>query len=327
MLYLSRSDVAGLLTHEDCIAACEEALALQARNEAIDVPRIQFQLEKGFLRFMPAMIKAKGIAGQRVYGGSPVRLMYMLWDTRDGTPLAMMDAQLIRDIRTGAIGAVGAKYLSRPESTRIAVLGSGNQARSGLIAHTKIRQLTHCTVFSPTKEHREAFAREMGAQLGLDIEPVDSPEAALREADIVITGSGITKAPVLRGAWLQPGMHISGIGSKSELDDEVVVRASRIVIDSKAQFPHECTDITAQVEKGLITWEEIAELHEVVGGLRPGRESPDEITLLKTTGTPLQDLLPAATAYWRAVEKGIGQDLGDLFPPALGWYARAGAGV
>ena len=319
MLYLSRQDVSALLTHEECIQACEEALTLQGQGEAEEVPRLQYDLEGGgWLRMMLSFSKSAGLMGMRVYGGRPQRLAYLLWDAKDGTPLAMMDAMVIRDMRTGAVGAVGAKYMASPDAHRVAVLGSGNQARSGLAAHARVRKLTHATVYSPTKEHREAFAREMGELLDLEIEALDSPQEAVQGADIVITGTNASNS--LSGAWFHPGLHISAIGGKSELDDEAVTRASRVVIDTKAQFPYECRDVTEQVEKGLLTWEDVDELHEVVVGDRPGREGAEEITLLKTAGTPLQDLLPAGRAYALAVEKGMGQELGDLFPPAGGWY-------
>jgi ornithine cyclodeaminase/alanine dehydrogenase-like protein (mu-crystallin family) len=95
-----------------------------------------------------------------------------------------------------------------------------------------------------------------------------------------------------------------------------------VIIDSKAQFPHEARDVTSQVEKGLITWDQIAELHEVVAGDKKGRESDQEITLLKTVGTPLQDLLPAAKVYTLAVEREVGTNLGDVFPPAVSWLKQ-----
>lgn len=320
MLYLSREEVFGLLAHDRCVELCEETLMLQARGEASEVPRMQFDLERGaWLRFMPAMIAPKGIIGLRVYGGRPIRLMYVLWDAQ-GTPLAMMEAQAIRDVRTGAAGAVGAKYLSRPESSRVAIIGSGRVARSGLISHSKVRKLTHVKVFSPTKEHREAFARDLGQLLNLNIEPVNGPEQAVQGADIVITGSSINvvSEPAFHGAWMKPGMHVSALGGRAELDETAVLGASKIVVDCKAQFPTECRDVTVQVEKGRLTWDQMAELHEVVGGLRPGRERPEEITLLRTVGTSLQDLLPAASVYALAREKGVGREMGDLFPPSPG---------
>jgi len=321
MLYLSREEVFSLLAHDRCIEVCEETLKLQASGEIQEVPRFQFDLDRGaWLRFMPAMIASKRLIGLRVYGGRPVRLMYLLWDAMDGTPLVMMEATAIRDMRTGCVGAIGAKYLARAESSRLAVIGSGRVARNALIAHAQVRKLAHVKVFSPTKEHREAFARELGKRLNLEIEPTDTPEAAVQGADIVITGSSVNvvSKPAFHGAWLKPGMHLSALGGRAELDEAAVTGASKIVVDCKAQFPTECRDVTPAVEKGLLTWDQMAELHEVVGGLRPGREGAEEITLLRTVGTSLQDLQPAGIVYALAKEKGIGKEMGDLFPSMPG---------
>lgn len=334
MIYLSRDDVFNLLSHDVCIEACEEALLLQARGEAEEVPRFHFDLNKQYgpgpawLRFMPSMVRSKNVVGLRVYGGNPLRLMYILWDATDGSPLAMMEAQAIRDIRTGSVGAIGTKYLARPDSHRVAVLGSGNQARNGLAANAVVLNLREVKIFSPNKEHREEFAHEMSRQLNLDIKPVDSLEEAVRDVDVVITGSSRnvpTGDPVFRGQWLRPGMFIDCIGGRCELDDEAVTRPDRIVIDTKIQFPYEARDVTDQVNKGLVSWDQMDELHEIVAGQKPGRGRADETILLKTVGTPLQDLLPAAKVYALAKGKGAGTDLGDLFPPVVARYIPAKA--
>lgn len=328
-LYLSREDVDSLLTHEMCVPACEEGLRAEGMGEVEAPPRINMHTGTTILRLMPAMIKSMGLLGLRIYNipagpGVTVKLIYLLYDSRDGTLKAMMDAALIRDVRTGSIAAVGAKYLSREDSKTVAIMGSGRQARSALAAHCLVRRLVRGKVFSPTRSHREAFAKEMSSSLGIDLTAVDSPSEAVQGADIVITGSGFPREPALRGSWLTPGMHVSSVGhyKPGELDDDCVTRASRIVVDSKAQFPNESDDVTTQVKKGLIGWDDVAELHDVVAGKAQGRSNDQEITLLKTVGTAVQDLVPAARLYELAVKNGTGRELGDLFPPALGWYSE-----
>jgi ornithine cyclodeaminase/alanine dehydrogenase-like protein (mu-crystallin family) len=180
-------------------------------------------------------------------------------------------------------------------------------------------------VFSPTAEHRDAFVRRFQAE-GLKISGVDSAQDAVEGVDVIIGGSGVTgpnRPPVLLGEWLRPGVHVSSIAGRAELDDEVVRRADRVVIDAKKTFAEESWDITRQVEKGITTWDEIDALEDVVGGLRPGRERPDEITLLKTVGTAAQDTLPAYRLYKLAVEAGVGKDLGVLFPRLTPAWAPA----
>jgi ornithine cyclodeaminase/alanine dehydrogenase-like protein (mu-crystallin family) len=328
VLYINRDEVEELLTYDACIEVCEELLTLKGNGEAEDIPRMHLNTGKTNFMILPSMIKSKDVIGMRVYNvGGPIKLMYLLWDTA-GTPLAMMDAMWIRDVRTGSIGAIGAKYMARPGSNKVAVLGSGRQARSGLTAHAKLFDIKECTVFSPSKEHREEYAHEMGELTGLDITPVESVEEAIKGTDIIITGTGLNMGnanPLLKGDWLEPGMHLSSIGGRGELADDVVTRSGKVVIDSKAQFPYESQDVTAQVNKGLLSWDDVSEIHEVVVGTKSGRDSDEEITLLKTVGTPLQDLLPAAKVYELAMAKGMGKDLGELFPPSAGWYAMAEA--
>lgn len=315
MLYLSREDVLNLLTHEMAIEACEEGLKKEGAEEVWSVPRIQRNLERGWIRFMPAA--AAGYIGLRVYGNS---ILYILWDAHDGKPLAMMDALGIRDVRTGAVGAIGAKYFARDPADEVGVLGSGAIARQGLTALTKVRPVGHVKVFSPTKEHREDFAQTMSQQLEVRIEVVGSAQAAVSDSDVIITGAGRHTEPIFKGAWLKRGAFIMGIGMKDELDDETVTRSDKVIIDSKAQFEYECKDVTSQVARGLIRWEDVAELHEVLVEHKPGRSRADEIILLKTTGTAVQDLFPAISLYKKAVAQGAGRELGDLFPPAHGWW-------
>ncbi len=318
MLYLSREEVSNLITHELAISACEEGLKLEGEGKVWSVPRITHRLDKLFIRFMPSA--AAGFVGLRVYGRS---IIYLLWDGKDGTPLAMMDALAIRDVRTGAVGAIGAKYLARANASRVAVLGSGAVSRNGLIALSKVRKLSHVNVFSPTKEHRDDFAKSLGKQLGVDITAVERPEDAVKNTDVIVTGSGGRGGePVLRGSWLKPGMFVMGIGSLNELDDEAVTKSTKVVIDSKAQFTYEAKDVTTQVNNGLISWDNVAELNEVLTGKRPGRQNEDEITLLKTTGTAVQDLLPAIRIYKKALELGVGKEMGDLFPISHGQWAN-----
>ncbi|HEU0073736.1 MAG TPA: hypothetical protein VFS30_06970 [Dehalococcoidia bacterium] len=323
MLYLNRDDVGKLLSFELCIEACEEVLKLQAQGQAEEMPRFKFLREPlpegtimpglppGSPAFMIAYLRPYGITTLRTLSPSP---MLILWDEQ--SELMMIDAQTLRDRRTGAVAAIASKYLARSDSHKFGVIGSGNQASASLAAHSTLFEISECKVFSPTEEHRDAFVRRFKGE-GIDIVGVDSAQKAVDGADIVIGGSGVTgpnRPPVLLGEWLSPGMHVSSIAGRAELDDEVVRRADRVVVDAKKTFPEESWDITRQVEKGITTWDEIDALEDVVGGVRPGRQGPDEVTLLKTVGTAAQDTLPAFRLYQIAQEKGVGRDLGALFP-------------
>lgn len=327
MLYLNREDVGRLLPHDKCIEYCEEILTAQATGEAEEVPRFRFTVDQAWLSMMPALWRPKKIVGLRIYGtgrsGDPVRYMYHLFTMEDCDHVAMMDAIPIRDVRTGAIAALGSKHLARPDSETVGIIGSGAVSRHALMAHAVLFNLKRGKVYGRNKEHSEDFAKEMGDMLNMEIEAVDTAEQAVRGSDIVVTGTNSRSGePLVRGEWLTPGMCISSPGSTAgELDDECFVRASKIVIDSKPQFQHHSGDVADQANKGLITWEQVDELHELVAGQRPGRENDDEITVLKTEGTPMQDLGTAVHVYELAREKGVGRDLGEeLFELASGWY-------
>ena len=336
MLYLNREEVAKLLSFEMCIEACEEVLKLQAQGQSEEMPRFKLLrdpipegsimpgLPPGSPAFMIAYLRPYGITTMRTLTPSP---MLILWD--EHSDLMMIDAQTLRDRRTGAVAAVASKYLARPDSRKFGVLGSGNQASASLAAHAKLFDISECKVFSPTAEHRDAFVHRFQAE-GISIVGVDSAQEAVEGADIVIGGSGVNgpnRPPVLLGEWLRPGMHIGSIAGRAELEDEVVRRADRVVIDAKKTFAEESWDITRQVEKGITTWDEIDALEDIVGGVRPSRQSAEQITLLKTVGTAAQDTLPAFRLYQLAKEAGVGHDLGELFPrltPA--WAQAAGSG-
>jgi alanine dehydrogenase len=323
MLYLDRQQVRELLTYDECIAACEEALVLQAKGETEEHPRFHLSrdlrpgevrrgLGPGSPHFMVAYVKTLGITTMRTLNPTP---MLILWDERDIRML--IDAQKLRDIRTGSVAAVASKYLARKDSHKFGVIGSGNQATNSLAAHSRLFDISECKVYSPTPEHREKFV-ERFREAGLNVTGVDSAEEAASDVDILVSCSGVTgpnRQPVLHGEWLAPGTHVSSIAGRSELADSVIERAGRIVIDAKATFPEESWDITVQAQKGLITWDQVDELQNVVAGISPGRQTNDEITLLKTVGTATQDTLPAWRLYQLATERGVGDELGNIFPP------------
>ncbi|MFN3928378.1 MAG: ornithine cyclodeaminase family protein, partial [Thermoflexus sp.] len=180
-----------------------------------------------------------------------------------------------------------------------------------LMAVCAVRAVEEVRVYSPTWEHRERFARRMTETLRIPVRAVDQPEAAADGADILIT---ITSArePVLRGAWLRPGVHINAAGSNAlirrELDEEAVARADLIVIDDREQGRIEAGDFLEPLERGRLQWGRIHELKDVVAG-RVRRLHPDQITLFKSLGVALEDIAVAALVYERARAQGIGEPI------------------
>ncbi|MSP14515.1 MAG: ornithine cyclodeaminase family protein [Chloroflexi bacterium] len=315
MLYLTETDVTELITVAEIVDILEAGFRLAAAGGAVNLPRRRVHWPGGAFHMLVAGAPAQGVVGFKCYTGSRqgARFQVMLYSSENGAPLAMIEANLLGQMRTGAASGLATRYMARQSAQTLALIGSGFQARSQLEAICAVRQLRRVWVYSRTAEHREDFAREMSAKVGVEIIAVDSAEKAVRQADIVATITSSTQ-PVVEGRWLVPGVHINAAGSNSllrrELDEETVTRAHRIVADSVEQCQLEAGDLLPAVQKGLIHWSTVRELHEVVAGYYPGRDGDGEITLFKSLGIGLEDVVTAAKVYERAKHQGKGQIFG-----------------
>jgi ornithine cyclodeaminase/alanine dehydrogenase-like protein (mu-crystallin family) len=233
-----------------------------------------------------------------------------LYDGKTGEMLAVMQADFLGQVRTGAASAVATKYLSRKESATVGIYGSGRQARTQLLGVSKVRKLTRAVVYSRSPDSRAEFAREMSQACGIEVVPAAQPEEATRGLDIICTAT-TSREPVLFGAWLSPGQHLNIAGSnflaKAEIDAEVVKRANLIVIDSKEQGRLEAGDLVAAIDQHVIEWMDVAELGRVVAMRTPGRQSPADITLFKSLGIGLEDIAVAAKLYQKAKDAAVGR--------------------
>ncbi|MBI3942872.1 MAG: ornithine cyclodeaminase family protein [Chloroflexi bacterium] len=315
MLYLTETDVTELITVAEIVDILEEGFRLAATGAAMNLPRRRVHWPGGAFHMLVAGAPTQGVVGYKCYTGSRqgARFQVMLYSSANGEPLAMVEANLLGQMRTGAASGLATRYMARQNAQTLALIGSGFQARSQLEAICAVRPLRRVWVYSRTAEHREAFAREMAPKVGVEIVAVDSAESAVRQADIVATITSSTQ-PVVEGSWLAPGVHINAAGSNSllrrELDEEAVARAHRIVADSVEQCHLEAGDLLAPIQKGLIHWSMVHELHDVVAGFYPGRGSDEEITLFKSLGIGLEDVVTAAKVYERAKSQGKGQTFG-----------------
>ena len=211
--------------------------------------------------------------------------------------------------RTAAVSAAAARVLARPQAARLALLGSGVQAKSHLEALRLVRRLTEVRVWSPTPRHREAFAREESGRWGLPVEAVASAEEAARDADLIVTATS-SRTAVLHGAWLSPGAHVSAVGAPRpdwrELDAAAVARAS-VFVDSLAGARVESGDLIQAEKEGAIAPDHSrGEIGAVFAGAIPGRMHDDEITLFKSLGMAVEDVATAQHVFRRAREAGIG---------------------
>jgi ornithine cyclodeaminase/alanine dehydrogenase-like protein (mu-crystallin family) len=230
--------------------------------------------------------------------------------------LAIMDDHVISTMRVGATSGVATKYLAKKEAKIMGLLGSGEQACTQLTAALAVRPLETVKVFSPTRENRERFTREMSAECNVEIVPVASAQEAIRGSDIV-TAATNTVEPVVEGRWLEDGAHVNSIvGGDSylprrELDDEVIRRAGLIVVGYKPQiFIDRQAEFAERIDRGLVKAGDLHELGELLTGKCRGRKDDKEITLFKNnTGMGIQFAATARKVYEKACQKGIGTEL------------------
>ena len=319
-LLLAESEVASLLRMEELIDLMERTLAEFSSGRALQPVRTALALEAhdSFLGTMPAYlsdadalgVKLVTFAERNAARGMPTHLAtVLLFDPETGSLLSIMDGRLITEMRTAAVSAAAARALARPKAGTLALLGSGVQAKSHLAAFKVIRPLERVRVWSPTREHREAFAREESGRFGIPVEATDSAEAAAREADLVVVATSSHTA-VLNGEWLAPGAHVTGIGAFRpdwrELDAEAVRRA-RVYVDSRAGAAAEAGDlIQAQRERAIGPHHVRGEIGEVFAGTLVGRGDDREITFFKSLGMAVEDVATAKHVYQLACERGLG---------------------
>ncbi len=313
-LLLTEHDVAALLSMPACVEAVEQALARQDQGLVQNQPRRRLRVPHGLLHCMEAADLGAGRMGLKVYASFPprTRFLVLLYDATSGDLLALIEADRLGQMRTGAATGVATRYMAQEDARVLGLFGAGWQAESQALAVAHVRKLERVLVFSRTRGPREAFAERLGNQLGIEARAVDSPQAVLEEADIVVTAT-TSRSPVFDGKLLRPGTHVNAVGSnslaKAEVDVDTVARAARVVVDSVDQARAESGDLLAPIELRKLRWEQVYELREVVAGRQPGRRSAQEITLFKSNGLALEDIAAASVVYDRAMQQEIGHEV------------------
>jgi alanine dehydrogenase len=316
-LLLREKHVRQLLSIRDTVALLENAFSALAGGGAFNQPRSRLNFPHGVLNYLAAATPYNGVFGYKTYTTSRERVRYMivLFSVRDGQLLALIEANWLGAIRTGAASALATKHLARPEATVVGLIGAGNQAVTQLMGMCTVRSITEVFVYSRRKE-LEFFCQEMSHMLNIPVYPVDTVQQALDVADILITATN-AREPVLCGEWIKPGCHINAIGSnwaqRRELDTETLKRCSLIVTDSFDQAYAEAGDFIIPANAGDFDWDDVYELASIVSGEGPQRELPEDVTLYKSLGIALEDIATAAHVYQLALRKGIGEEI-DLLP-------------
>lgn len=313
-LLLKEHHVTELLDMKTAIAAVEDALGHRAEGKATNRSRYRVAMPTSQLHVMAAGDRELGVMGLKTYTASRkgARFLVLLYSSENGDLLAMIEADRLGQMRTGAASGVATKYLARKDARTIGIYGTGWQAESQLMAVCSVREIKSVKAYSRSRDRREAFARKMTALLRCDVAAADSPEEAARDSSIIIT---ITTArePVLKGEWIAEGAHINAAGSnflsKAEVDVETIKRARVIAVDSIEQSRVEAGDLLPAIERGVIAWESVIELGRIIAGREKGRASDDDITLFKSNGIALEDIATALRVYNLARERGVGESL------------------
>jgi alanine dehydrogenase len=311
-LYLKEEDVEQLVAVPDVIDALDAAFRDQAAGRAWTNPRNRLRLPGATLHMMAGAIP--GYFGYKAYTvtAGKTQFFFFLYSAQTTEMLAMIEADALGQKRTGAASGLATQFLARPDATEATLFGAGWQAESQLLAIDAVHALKRVWIVNRKPEKRQAFIEKMQPQVKAELAAATSAEEAVKQSQIITTITS-SREPVIKGEWLQPGVHINAAGGnlllRREIDDEVVMRANRLVVDSIEQTRTEAGEFLGVIESGRRHWEDFVELRDVVAGLKPGRTSPNDITLFKSGGIALEDVAIAKLAYERAVERGVGRKL------------------
>jgi alanine dehydrogenase len=307
-LYLREADVEQLLSPADAVEAVEGCFARIARGAVENRPRYRVGLEDGRLHVMAAADLELRRAGVKTYVGfaEGTRFVVALFAGDAPELLAVIDADRLGQLRTGAASAVAARHLARPGARSVGLIGTGWQAQGQLACLREVLpDLERVVAYSRDPARLEKFCRRF------DCEPGEYNRDAA-EQDVVVTIT-TSRDPVLRGEWLRPGALVCAAGANRlvgrELDNAVLERTTFVCCDSLEQARLEAGDLVEPVQRGVLDWLEVHELAEVVGGDIAGRQQDDDIVLFKSLGIAAEDLAVAAVVYERAREQGVGVEV------------------
>jgi alanine dehydrogenase len=321
VVFLSESDVQTAITMSEAVTIVEGAFRDYALGQATLLPRVSQTLpgDAGMFRILAATLPTQKMFGLKTLTGFPGRRLenevyfaILLFEMGSGALRAVISANYLTGLRTGAASGVAAKYLACEDANSLGVIGAGVQAWFQVEALCAVRSIARVKIFSRQSSKAEAFARRVKEKLGIDAYAVNDAREAVRGSALIVTAT-TASTPVLKGEWLDEGTHVSGIGAntraKRELDAACFKRA-RVVADSRAQAIEESGDLRDAIESGEITADHVyAELGEIVAGSKEGRSSSTEVTIFKSVGIALQDIAVAVSLFENAVRLGLGTQL------------------
>lgn len=326
VIYISNSEVQSVLDMDEAIKVVENGFKEFFLGRVQMPQRATLNMFKmdGWVGIMPVYMEKTDVLTVKMVSAYPKNfrlgfptimglLIYI--DSKTGSPLAIMEAEHLTAVRTGATSGVATKYLAKKTVENVGILGSGKQAKTQLEALCKVREVKLVKVYSPNPQHRNSFAKMASRNLGLEAFPVENPKFAVKNSDIVVTATN-SKKPVLSGRWLKKGVHLNAVGAHTpttrELDN-LTIKKSKIVVDSKEATLREAGDLIIPLNKKIISKKKIyAELGEIVLRKKRGRVSEDEITLFKSVGLAFQDAVVAKIVYEKIKKLGLGTEIKQL---------------
>lgn len=313
MFLFKESDVRRLLPMKQCIDVLQTAFVAYAKGEAQNQPRRRLVLSTGSVLHQLAgsygnYFGIKYYSTNTKYG---FHFLFTLFDAPTGKPLAILEANYLGQIRTGAASGLATDLMTQPGPKSLALIGSGFQAESQLAAMLAVRELSSVRIWSRSEEKRKRFAEETSLTYGLPVQAVDSAREAVEGADIVVTAT-YAGTPVVEEGWVKESAHINAMGSNNpkrrEIPAGLVQRAGLLVADSVEQCRIEAGDLTLALDEA--GWGRVVELKEVVA--RAQRPAPGQLTLFKSVGLGLEDVAAAAFVYEEGLRQGF-----DVTTPLL----------
>jgi alanine dehydrogenase len=310
---ITRAEVERVLDISNAIAAVEAAFRAYGEGRAQLPPKPYLHFDKGDLRAMPGYVPDLGLASVKNVNVHPensdlpvVMATVTVFDPETGFPLAIMDGTYLTGMRTGAAGGVAAKYLARPDSSVVGLVGAGTQATTQLSAlGCVLESIEQVNIFDVDEGKAEKFVEGSSAEHGLDVAVADSVEEVVRTADVLVTTTPV-REPIIRREWVRPGTHINAIGADAPGKQELspaILKDARVVVDSREQASHG-GEINVALSEKLITEDNIyADIGEIVAGKKAGREDADQVTVFDSTGLAIQDLACAVRVYRQLTEE------------------------
>ena len=313
-LFLTEDHVRELLDMPTAIEVVEEMFRELANGRAKNVPRSRVQAGKMLLHTMSGACEYLGVGGWKAYSTTrdKSRFHVGLYDLATGEVLAIIEADFLGQLRTGAASGVATEFLARPDAKVVGIFGAGLQAATQLKAVCSVRKIQRVEVYCRDAARREAFAAQMSEYCATEVVPGHAPDEVAADKDIIITASN-SKTPVFDGRAIDEGTHLNVIGSnflaKAEVDVTTIQRADSLICDSVEQCRLEAGDFVPAIEAGITDWPLMHDLAEVVAGRDTGRALAENITLFKSVGLAIEDVALGAKLLQLARLQGIGSPL------------------